>query len=114
MLSLKRTLQHTAGLICLAAVGSAQNDLIHLQANMALGLEDSTLIQIDNPMTLGQSMIVDLDLEGLPMTLDLAPFSVRSKNRPARRKPAGTPDNCLSEVIVARVSSNCSLIPGSP
>ncbi len=63
-----------------AAHAGAQDNLIHMQANMALGLEDSELIRITQPMTLGSPVLLRVDLGGLPMTLDVTPKSVRTAN----------------------------------
>ncbi len=62
----------------LAALAGAQDNLVHIQANMALGLEDSELIRIQQPMSIGAPILLNVDLGGLPMTLDLTPRSVRT------------------------------------
>jgi hypothetical protein len=74
---LKRFLPLSAAL-CLTTFAGAQDNLVHVQANMALGLEDSQLIRITQPMTVGSSILLQVDLGGLPMTLDLTPKSIRT------------------------------------
>ena len=62
----------------LTALAGAQDNLVHFQANMALGLEDSELVRITQPMSIGSPILLHVDLGGLPMTLDLSPKSVRT------------------------------------
>ncbi|MBJ78046.1 MAG: hypothetical protein CMJ98_13680 [Planctomycetes bacterium] len=75
--SLTRSMSISTAL-CLTTLAGAQDNLVHVQANMALGLEDSQLIRINQPMSVGANILLQVDLGGLPMTLDLAPQSVRT------------------------------------
>lgn len=62
--------------LCGAAM--AQSDLLSIQANLALGLESSEIVELRVPIQYGVPMVVDLPIEGVPFSMDLAPHSVRA------------------------------------
>jgi hypothetical protein len=66
-----------AALLSLCAVSYSQGNLLQVQTNMAFGLQSSNIITLNGPFTPGQMLITDLDLAGMPVTLEMAPASIR-------------------------------------
>jgi len=66
-----------ASLLGLCSLAQAQGNLLQLQTNMAFGLQSSHIVTLDGTFVPGQTLVTDLDLAGMPVTLELAPFSIR-------------------------------------
>lgn len=83
------------GALVLAGTAAAQQstDLLSLQANMALGLEVSQVQSLELHGVLGQPLLVDLEIAGMPATLDLTTDTVRAVDfRVIRMGPDGPED----------------------
>ena len=68
----------STALLGLCAVGHTQGNLLQTQTNMAFGLQSSNIITLNGPFVPGQTLVTDLDLAGMPVTMEMSPFSIRS------------------------------------
>ncbi len=66
-------------LLGLCASSQAQTSTLQLQANMAFGLQGSQIVTLNGPFVPGQPLMVDLNLAGMPVTIDASPFSIRQE-----------------------------------
>jgi metallopeptidase family M12-like protein len=62
----------------LVATSASAGDRLTADAMRSLHLADVSVQQLDVPNTIGGPATIDIELEGLPFTLDLKPFSTRT------------------------------------